>query len=185
MERVTADRDVEEEAGTFGEPDRRPRAGRGRRPDLLHAGLGPAARRRPPPGAPAARALRHDLGARPAPRVPVTEDEPRTAYGEYGIGKAEIEALLHRETLAGGVPSVVLHPGHICGPGWPVDHSGGQPGRGRLDGGWPSASRSRCPTSASACCTTCTRTTWRRRSSGLSRGRRRSARASTWWPSRR
>jgi nucleoside-diphosphate-sugar epimerase len=28
--------------------------------------------------------------------------------------------LLHREALAGGVPSVVLHPGHICGPGWPV-----------------------------------------------------------------
>jgi nucleoside-diphosphate-sugar epimerase len=53
-------------------------------------------------------------------RVPVTEDEPRTAYGEYGIGKAAIEALLHSETLAGGVPSVVLHPGHICGPGWSV-----------------------------------------------------------------
>jgi nucleoside-diphosphate-sugar epimerase len=53
-------------------------------------------------------------------RVPVTEDEPRTAYGEYGVDKAAIEALLHRETLAGGVPSVVLHPGHICGPGWPV-----------------------------------------------------------------
>jgi nucleoside-diphosphate-sugar epimerase len=53
-------------------------------------------------------------------RVPVTEDEPRTAYGEYGTGKAEIEALLHRETLAGGVPAVVLHPGHISGPGWPV-----------------------------------------------------------------
>jgi nucleoside-diphosphate-sugar epimerase len=56
----------------------------------------------------------------PALRVPVTEDEPRTAYGEYGTGKAEIEALLHRETLAGGVPSVVLHPGHISGPGWQV-----------------------------------------------------------------
>lgn len=54
----------------------------------------------------------------PASRVPVTEDEPRTAYGEYGIGKAAIEALLHRETIAGGVPSVVLHPGHITGP-WP------------------------------------------------------------------
>src|SRR6202044_457552 len=54
----------------------------------------------------------------PALRVPVTEDEPRTAYGEYGTGKAEIERLLHRETLAGGVPSVVLHPGHISGP-WP------------------------------------------------------------------
>jgi nucleoside-diphosphate-sugar epimerase len=53
-------------------------------------------------------------------RVPVTEDEPRTAYGEYGTGKAEIEALLHRETQAGGVPAVVLHPGHITGPGWPV-----------------------------------------------------------------
>jgi nucleoside-diphosphate-sugar epimerase len=56
----------------------------------------------------------------PAARVPVTEDEPRTAFGEYGTGKAEIEALLHRETIAGGVPSVILHPGHISGPGWPV-----------------------------------------------------------------
>ena len=53
-------------------------------------------------------------------RVPVTEDEPRTGFGEYGVNKAAIEALLHDETLAGGVPSVVLHPGHICGPGWPV-----------------------------------------------------------------
>jgi nucleoside-diphosphate-sugar epimerase len=53
-------------------------------------------------------------------RVPVTEDEPRTAYGEYGTNKAEIEALLHRETQAGGVPAVVLHPGHISGPGWQV-----------------------------------------------------------------
>src|SRR3954471_1285107 len=56
----------------------------------------------------------------PAARVPITEDEPRTAYGEYGTGKAAIEALLHRETIAGGVPSVVLHPGHISGPGWNV-----------------------------------------------------------------
>jgi nucleoside-diphosphate-sugar epimerase len=56
----------------------------------------------------------------PALRVPVTEDEPRTAYGAYGTGKAEIEALLHAETAAGGVPSVILHPGHISGPGWPV-----------------------------------------------------------------
>jgi len=55
----------------------------------------------------------------PAARVPVTEDEPRTAYGQYGTGKAAIEALLHREAIAGGVPSVVLHPGHISGP-WPV-----------------------------------------------------------------
>ncbi len=54
----------------------------------------------------------------PVARVPVTEDEPRTAYGAYGTGKMAIERLLHREALAGGVPSVVLHPGHISGP-WP------------------------------------------------------------------
>jgi nucleoside-diphosphate-sugar epimerase len=54
----------------------------------------------------------------PVHRVPVTEDEPRTAYGDYGTGKAAIEVLLHREFIAGGVPSVVLHPGHISGP-WP------------------------------------------------------------------
>ena len=53
-------------------------------------------------------------------RVPLTEDEPRTGFGEYGAGKVAVEALLQRETLAGGVPSVILHPGHICGPGWPV-----------------------------------------------------------------
>ena len=51
-------------------------------------------------------------------RVPVTEDEPRSAFGEYGAAKVAIEALLHRETRAGGVPSVILHPGHITGP-WP------------------------------------------------------------------
>ena len=38
----------------------------------------------------------------PALRVPVTEDEPRTAYGDYGTGTAEIEALLHRETRGAG-----------------------------------------------------------------------------------
>jgi nucleoside-diphosphate-sugar epimerase len=56
----------------------------------------------------------------PAARVPVTEDEPRTAYGEYGTGKAAIEAHLWRETVAGGVPSVIIHPGHIVGPDWPA-----------------------------------------------------------------
>jgi nucleoside-diphosphate-sugar epimerase len=53
-------------------------------------------------------------------RVPVTEDEPRTGYGPYGTSKVEIEALLIQETRAGGVPVVVLHPGHISGPGWSV-----------------------------------------------------------------
>jgi nucleoside-diphosphate-sugar epimerase len=53
----------------------------------------------------------------PAARLPLTEDEPRTPHDEYGIGKAAVESLLHREALAGGVPSVVLHPGHISGAG--------------------------------------------------------------------
>src|SRR6478609_7590373 len=116
--RVTVDRDAEDEAGTFGErvADLRPDvvidlicftaasarqltdALRPSRPLLIHCGT----------------IWVHG----PALRVPVTEDEPRTAYGEYGTGKAAIEALLHRETIAGGVPGVVLHPGHISGP-WP------------------------------------------------------------------
>ncbi len=117
---LTVDRDGEDEAGTFGErvaalsPDvvvdlicftadsarQLVYALRPSRPLLVHCGT----------------IWVHG----PALRVPVTEDEPRTAYGDYGTGKAEIETLLHRETRSGGVPSVVLHPGHISGPGWQV-----------------------------------------------------------------
>jgi nucleoside-diphosphate-sugar epimerase len=120
VERIAIDRDAEEASGTFGErvaalgadavidmicfdaksAQQLLDALRPTRPLLVHCGTiwvhGPAA------------------------RVPVTEDEPRTAYGDYGTGKAAVEALLQRETVAGGVPSVVLHPGHISGPGWPV-----------------------------------------------------------------
>src|ERR1700753_2440298 len=118
--RVTVDRDAEDASGTFGtgiaelQPDvvidlvcftessarQLVEALRPQRPLLVHCGT----------------VWVHG----PALRVPVTEDEPRTAYGEYGTGKQEIEALLQRETMAGGVPSVILHPGHISGPGWPV-----------------------------------------------------------------
>jgi nucleoside-diphosphate-sugar epimerase len=120
VQRVNADRTAEEVAGTFGGriADLRPDAVvdlicftpesarllvdalRPARPLLLHCGT----------------IWVHGR----TPRVPVTEDEPRTGFGEYGSKKAAIEALLHRETRAGGVPIVVLHPGHICGPGWPV-----------------------------------------------------------------
>jgi nucleoside-diphosphate-sugar epimerase len=116
VQRVTADRAAEDAAGVFGEriaaldadavvdmlcftPESAQQlvdALRPARPLLVHCGSiwvhGPAA------------------------RVPVTEDEPRTAFGAYGVGKMAIEALLHRETVAGGVPSVMLHPGHITGP---------------------------------------------------------------------
>jgi nucleoside-diphosphate-sugar epimerase len=120
VERVAADRDAEEAAGTFGRriaelgadavvdllcftPDSAQHlvdALRPARPLLLHCGS----------------IWVHGR----ALRVPVTEDEPRTPFGPYGTGKANIEELLHRETRIGGVPAVVLHPGHISGPGWPV-----------------------------------------------------------------
>jgi nucleoside-diphosphate-sugar epimerase len=120
VERVTADRDAEEAAGTFGERIA------GLRPDAvadLICFTAESARRLVDALRPARPLLLHCgtvwVHGRVA-RVPVTEDELRTGYGEYGAGKVAAEALLHRETLAGGVPSVVLHPGHICGPGWPV-----------------------------------------------------------------
>jgi nucleoside-diphosphate-sugar epimerase len=127
VQRVHADRDADEAAGTFGRriADLRPDAVvdlicfaptsaeqlldalRPARPLLVHCGT----------------IWVHGRTA----RVPVTEDEPRTGFGEYGANKAAIEALLHREARSGGVPSVVLHPGHICGPGWPVITPAGNP----------------------------------------------------------
>ena len=61
----------------------------------------------------------------PAVRVPVTEDAVRRPTGDYGIGKAAVERLLLRETANSGLRSVVLHPGHISGPGWPVINPAG------------------------------------------------------------
>jgi nucleoside-diphosphate-sugar epimerase len=53
--------------------------------------------------------------------VPATEDDARHPWGEYGVGKAAIEDLLLAESRRpGGLASIVLHPGHISGPGWPV-----------------------------------------------------------------
>jgi nucleoside-diphosphate-sugar epimerase len=53
--------------------------------------------------------------------VPVTEDAIRRPWGEYGVGKAAIEEVLLNEAhRTSGLRSVVLHPGHISGPGWPV-----------------------------------------------------------------
>jgi nucleoside-diphosphate-sugar epimerase len=120
VRRVAIDRDAEEAAGTFGERI----AGLG--PDAVVDMIcfTPESARQLLDGLRGVRPLLVHCGTiwvhGPALRVPVTEDEPRTAYGEYGTGKAAVEALLQREWIAGGVPSVVLHPGHICGPGWPV-----------------------------------------------------------------
>jgi len=120
VQRVNADRAVEEDAGIFG------RRIAGLQPDVVVDLIcfTPASAQHLVDALRLARPLLLHCGTiwvhgRTA-RVPVTEDEPRTGFGEYGVNKAAIEALLHAETLAGGVPSVVLHPGHICGPGWPV-----------------------------------------------------------------
>jgi len=53
--------------------------------------------------------------------VPTTEDDPRRPIGDYGTNKAAIEDLLAAEAdRPDGVASVVLRPGHITGPGWPM-----------------------------------------------------------------
>jgi nucleoside-diphosphate-sugar epimerase len=57
--------------------------------------------------------------------VPVTEDAVRRPFGPYGVNKAAAEAYLLRQSATGGVPTTVLHPGHISGPGWvPVNPAG-------------------------------------------------------------
>jgi nucleoside-diphosphate-sugar epimerase len=61
----------------------------------------------------------------PAVEVPVTEDSARDAFGDYGVGKAAVERLLLTEARTGGLPSTVLHPGHISGPGWPIINPAG------------------------------------------------------------
>lgn len=62
----------------------------------------------------------------PAVAVPTRESDERNPIGEYGIGKAAIEALLLAESNRnGGLPCTVLHPGHITGPGWPMVNAAG------------------------------------------------------------
>ncbi len=61
----------------------------------------------------------------PSVVVPVTEEQPRRPFGDYGIQKAAIEAYLLREARLNGFPATVLHPGHIVGPGWnPLNPAG-------------------------------------------------------------
>lgn len=61
---------------------------------------------------------------RPA-TVPTTEDVPRHPFGDYGIQKAAIEKLLLEGTRRGVARAVILHPGHMVGPGWtPLNPAG-------------------------------------------------------------
>jgi len=125
VERISLDREAEEQAGAFGGriADLRPdvvidmicftpesagqlvEALRGRVQQLLHCGTiwiyGPSV------------------------QVPATEDQPRRPFGEYGILKAATESLLLDEARRKGFPVSILHPGHIVGRGWvPVNPAG-------------------------------------------------------------
>lgn len=61
----------------------------------------------------------------PSLEVPVTEQQPRRPFGEYGIQKAAIEVYLLEQARRHGFPATLLHPGHIVGPGWaPLNPSG-------------------------------------------------------------
>lgn len=51
-------------------------------------------------------------------KLPIREDDTSPPFGEYGINKAAIAALLAAETRSGGLITTVLQPGHISGPGW-------------------------------------------------------------------
>jgi len=57
--------------------------------------------------------------------VPTPEAAPRHPFGDYGIQKTEIEAFLLDNTRRGVARAVVLHPGHMVGPGWnPLNPAG-------------------------------------------------------------
>ncbi|MEP6717366.1 MAG: NAD-dependent epimerase/dehydratase family protein [Terriglobia bacterium] len=61
----------------------------------------------------------------PGIEVPVTEEQPRRPFGEYGIRKAAIEAYLLNEARRNQFPATILHPGHLVGPGWaPLNPAG-------------------------------------------------------------
>jgi len=125
VRQVTADRDAEDAAGTFGrrvralEPDVvidlicfEPESARqlvegirGQASHLLHCGT----------------IWVHG----PSVEVPTTEEQPRRPFGDYGVKKAAIERYLLDESRHGGVPATILHAGHIVGPGWePVSPAG-------------------------------------------------------------
>ncbi len=123
--RVTADRDAEDAAGTF--------AGRiaDLHPDVVidMVCFTPESARQLVDGLAGRVELLVHCGTiwvhGPAVEVPVTEDAVRRPFGDYGVGKAAIEELLLHESRRGRLRSVVLHPGHISGPGWPVINPAG------------------------------------------------------------
>jgi nucleoside-diphosphate-sugar epimerase len=118
VEQVTIDREAEEAAGTFGKRVASLEADvvvdmicftphsatalvealRGRSGHLIHCGT----------------IWRYG----PSVKQPMREDDTSPPFGDYGTQKAAIAELLAAETGSGGLPTTVLQPGHISGPGW-------------------------------------------------------------------
>jgi nucleoside-diphosphate-sugar epimerase len=125
VERVVADREREDRAGTF--PDRvvalRPDAVI----DLVCFTRESATR--------LVERLRGQVGhlvfcgsiwrSGPSRTLPVSERTATPPLGEYGVQKDAIARMLAAETAAGGLVTTSLHPGHISGPGWaPIGPTG-------------------------------------------------------------
>jgi nucleoside-diphosphate-sugar epimerase len=119
VERVTLDREAEDAAGTFG----------GRIADLGADVVIDMVCFTADSAAQLVEAIRGRVGLLlscgtiwthgSAIEVPILEHEAQNAFGAYGVGKSGIEQLLLAESRRnGGLRSVVLHPGHITGPGW-------------------------------------------------------------------
>lgn len=118
VRQVTADRAVEDRAGTF--PDRVADL----RPDVvidlicftLDSATALVERLRGETGhlLYCGSTWRHG----PSLQVPITEANGAPPIGEYGIAKAATARMLREETKSGGLLTTSLHPGHIVGPGW-------------------------------------------------------------------
>lgn len=125
VQRIVADRDAEDAAGTFG------RRVRELRPDAVIDMICfelESARQ-------LVEALRGEVQHflhcgtiwvhGPSVEVPTSEAQPRRPFGDYGCKKAEIETYLLDQARRHGFPATVLHPGHIVGPGWaPLNPAG-------------------------------------------------------------
>jgi len=125
VERVVADREREDRAGTF------PERVVGLRPDVvidLVCFTRESAER-------LVERLRGQVGhlvfcgsiwrAGPSRTLPVSECTATPPLGGYGVQKDAIARMLAAETAAGGLVTTSLHPGHISGPGWaPIGPTG-------------------------------------------------------------
>ncbi len=120
VQRVVVDREAEDAAGTFG----------GRVADLGADAVVDMVCFTPESAAQLVEALRGRVGHLlhagtiwthgRAAAAPLREEDPREPFGDYGVQKVACEDLLLAESRRGGVPTTVVHPGHISGPGWRV-----------------------------------------------------------------